>query len=184
MKGLLKKSEDGSWYVEYTTTETSVFSTGEPSKFVLTEDGNTKIKEGEWFPYEGMMVDFELRSLPSYPFYEALLDSFVMRQQKAWMKGNDLLSPTTPVTPKKMKTRYKYNLYFLTTAKAIICDEMYQSSEIYYFYVYVPTDKTRIEYTNGGYSTREVNYEKELIAQLPIANTGIYKIEKFQEEEK
>lgn len=175
MEGILK-TEDGSWYVEYLEQQTSSpLSTGTPSKFAIRADNIEKILSGEWEAVEGRSVRFELTSLPLPPYYEVDLNSRDMRK-------NPTSSITaTPMKKKEIRIRYRYYVYFSGSSKKIICDEVYESSSVYYFYKHIPLEKPVIEHGAFGMS-HERTYDREVVAQFPIINTAIYDIEKFEEE--
>lgn len=177
MRGILKKDGED-WYVEYQEQSTSSLSTGTPSKFALRADNIERIVNGTWVAVEGKSVSFEVTSLPLPPYYEVNLDSSDMRRSPY-----AAVSSNKQVETKKTKTRYRYRVYFSGSSRTIECDEVHQGSEIYYFQKHVKRNTPKYEYVDG-YSTKEVYYDKEVIAQFPIINTAIYDIEKFEVEDK
>ena len=182
MKGILRHDGDA-WYVEYQEESSSSLSTGTPSKFALNAVNTERIATGYWLPEEGKMVSFDLTSLPLPPYYEVDITSRSSMLSPYHRTDNSTIP--TPVIPhiKKMKTRYRYRVYFSGASRTIVADSMYQSSEVYYFYNHVKRGEPKYEYVDE-YTTREVDYDKEVIAQFPILNTAIYEIEKFEEEDK
>lgn len=174
MTGTLKLDGE-TWYVEYIDATTSAFSTGEPSKFALRADNIEKIINGTWEAWEGKSVSFELQSLPQFPFYEVDLKSSDMR--KSMFGPSSSLAPNIP--PSKTVTRYRYHVKFNDSSQRVECDKYYRSDGFYHF-----KEKRRLEkpYTDGYGSLIEYDYDD--IAIFPASRTAIYRIEKYEVEEK
>lgn len=177
MTGNLKHDGE-SWYVEYIEQNPSSILNGTnplgtPSKFVISKDNLDKIASGEWLAAENKKVDFELKSLPHFPFYEASLNKIDMRNVYFFMPTASIQLPDKNV---ETITKYDYHVRFDGNTAKIRCDRYILSSN---FIIFQNKHKNENPISDGmGAYLNEYIYED--VALYPASRTAIYRIDKVE----